>query len=109
VEAAQDLPRQVINVMGETRIDLSGAPPGVYELRVCNVMGELQVAVPCGTEVSRTLWNLLSDVSLRPWKSKRRRRREQGERAAGVRVTRHRVTLSGFSLMGEVTIREEPA
>ena len=71
VQAAQDLPRQVINVMGATRIDLSDAPPGVYELRVYNLMGELQVAVPYGTRINRTLLGLLSDVSVRPWKVKR--------------------------------------
>ena len=100
VQSAQDLPRQVINVMGATRIDLSAAPPGVYELRVYNVMAELQVAVPYGTEIERTLWSLLSEVSIKPWKVKRSTR---------VRFTSHRVTLAGFSLMGEVTIREEPA
>ena len=100
VQSAQDLPRQVINVMGATRIDLSDAPPGVYELRVYNVMAELQVAVPYGTEIERTLWSLLSEVSIKPWKVKRSTR---------VRFTSHRVTLAGFSLMGEVTIREEPA
>ena len=98
VQAAQDLPRQVINVMGATRIDLSDAPPGVYELRVYNLMGELQVAVPYGTQVNRTLWSLLSDVSVRPWKAKR---------TARARFTSHQVTLTGISLMGEVTIREE--
>ena len=98
VETVQDLPRQVINVMGATRIDLSDVPPGVYELRVYNVMGELQVAVPYGTQINRTLWNLLGDVSVRPWKVKR------GSRS---RFSSHRVTLAGVSLMGEVTIREE--
>ena len=98
VQASQDLPRQVINVMGATRIDLSDAPPGVYELRVYNFMGELQVAVPYGTQVNRTLWSLLSDVSVRPWKVKR---------TARARFTSHQVTLTGISLMGEVTIREE--
>ena len=98
VQAPHDVPRQVINVMGSTRIDLSAAPPGVYELRVYNVMGELQVAVPYGTEVSRTLWSILSEVSIRPWKVKRMGR---------ARCTSHQVNLVGFSLMGEVTIREE--
>ena len=98
VESVQDLPRQVINVMGATRIDLSDAPPGVYELRVYNVMGELQVAVPYGTQVNRTLWNLLSEVSVRPWKVKR---------ATRSRFSSHQVTLAGVSVMGEVTIREE--
>ena len=99
VQAAQDLPRQVINVMGATRIDLSDAPPGVYELRVYNLMGELQVAVPYGTRINRTLLGLLSDVSVRPWKVKRT--------AAPARFTSHQVTLAGVSLLGEVTIREE--
>ena len=111
VQAVQDLPRQVINVMGATRIDLSGAPPGVYELRVYNVMGELQVAVPYGTQVNRTLWSLLSDVSVRPWKVKRTMRSRFSSRGSGavqpVRQGAHRVTLAGVSLMGEVTIREE--
>ena len=98
IEAAGDVPRQVINVMGETRIDLSAAPPGVYELRVCNVMGEIQVAVPYGTQVNRTLWNLLSEVTIRPWKVRR---------SARTRFTSHQINLAGFSLMGEVTIREE--
>ena len=98
VRAVQDLPRQVINVMGATRIDLSDAPPGVYELRVYNVMGELQVAVPYGTRINRTLWNLLGDVSVRPWKV---------NRAARPRFSSHQVTLVGVSVMGEVTIREE--
>ena len=98
IQAAGDVPRQVINVMGETRIDLSTAPPGVYELRVCNVMGEIQVAVPYGTQVNRTLWNLLSEVTIRPWKVRR---------AARARFTSHQINLAGFSLMGEVTIREE--
>ena len=98
IEAAGDVPRQVINVMGETRIDLSTAPPGVYELRVCNVMGEIQVAVPYGTQVNRTLWSLLSEVTIRPWKVRR---------AARTRFTSHQINLAGFSLMGEVTIREE--
>ena len=99
VQAAQDLPRQVINVMGQTRIDLSDAPPGVYELRVYNLMGELQVAVPYGTRINRTLLGLLSDVSVRPWKVKRT--------AAPARFTSHQVTLAGVSLLGEVIIREE--
>ena len=98
IQAAGDVPRQVINVMGETRIDLSTAPPGVYELRVCNVMGEIQVAVPYGTQVNRTLWNLLSEVTIRPWKVRR---------STGTRFTSHQINLAGFSLMGEVTIREE--
>lgn len=98
VETVQDLPRQVINVMGATRIDLSDVPPGVYELRVYNVMGELQVAVPYGTQINRTLWNLLGEVSVRPWKVRR---------ASRSRFSSHRVTLAGVSLMGEVTIREE--
>ena len=98
VQGVQDLPRQVINVMGATRIDLSDAPPGVYELRVYNVMGELQVAVPYGTQVNRTLWNLLGDVSVRPWKVRRTSRS---------RFSSHQVTLAGVSVMGEVTIREE--
>ena len=98
VQTVEDLPRQVINVMGATRIDLSDAPPGVYELRVYNVMGELQVAVPYGTQVNRTLWSLLSDVSVRPWKVRRVTRS---------RFSSHQVTLAGVSLMGEVTIREE--
>jgi hypothetical protein len=98
IEAAADVPRQVINVMGETRIDLSAAPPGVYELRVCNVMGEIQVAVPYGTQVNRTLWSLLSEVTIRPWKVRR---------SARTRFTSHQINLAGFSLMGEVTIREE--
>ena len=98
IEAAGDVPRQVINVMGETRIDLSTAPPGVYELRLCNVMGEIQVAVPYGTQVNRTLWNLLSEVTVRPWKVRR---------SARTRFTSHQINLAGFSLMGEVTIREE--
>ena len=98
IEAAGDVPRQVINVMGETRIDLSTAPPGVYELRVINVMGEIQVAVPYGTQVNRTLWNLLSEVTIRPWKVRR---------STGTRFTSHQINLAGFSLMGEVTIREE--
>ena len=111
VQAVQDLPRQVINVMGATRIDLSDAPPGVYELRVYNVMGELQVAVPYGTQVNRTLWSLLSDVSVRPWKVKRTMRSRFSSRGRGavqpVRQGAHQVTLAGVSLMGEVTIREE--
>ena len=98
IEAAGDVPRQVINVMGETRIDLSTAPPGVYELRLCNVMGEIQVAVPYGTQVNRTLWNLLSEVTVRPWKVRR---------SARTRFTSHQINLAGFSLMGEITIREE--
>ena len=98
VESVHDLPRQVINVMGATRIDLSDVPPGVYELRVYNVMGDLQVAVPYGTQINRTLWNLLGEVSVRPWKVKR---------ASRPRFSSHRVTLAGVSLMGEVTIREE--
>ena len=98
VRTVQDLPQRVINVMGETRIDLSDAPPGVYELRVYNVMGELQVAVPYGTRIHRTLWNLLSEVSVRHWKVKR---------ATRSRFSSHQVTLAGVSLMGEVTIREE--
>ena len=98
VQGAQDLPRQVINVMGATRIDLSDAPPGVYELRVYNVMGELQVAVPYGTQINRTLWCLLSEVSVRPWNVKR---------ASRSRFSSHQITLAGVSVMGEVTIREE--
>lgn len=98
VQTAADLPRQVINVMGATRIDLSEAPPGVYELRVYNIMGELQVAVPYGTQINRTLWNLLSEVSVRPWKVRR---------ASRSRFSSHQVTLAGVCLMGEVTIREE--
>ena len=98
VQGVQDLPRQVINVMGATRIDLSDAPPGVYELRVYNVMGELQVAVPYGTRINRTLWNLLGDVSVRPWKV---------GRASRSRFSSHQITLAGVSVMGEVTIREE--
>ena len=98
VQTVQDLPRQVINVMGATRIDLSDAPPGVYELRVYNVMGELQVAVPYGTRINRTLWNLLGDVSVRPWKV---------GRASRSRFSSHQVTLAGVSVMGDVTIREE--
>ena len=98
VQAAGDMPQQVINIMGETRIDLSAAPAGVYELRVCNVMGEIQVAVPHGTQVNRTLWSLLSEVTIRPWKVRR---------APRTRFTSHQINLAGFSLMGEVTIREE--
>ena len=98
VQAVQDLPRQVINVMGATRIDLSEAPPGVYELRVYNVMGELQVTVPYGTQINRTLWSLMSEVSVRPWKVKR---------ASRARFTSHQVTLAGISLMGAVIISEE--
>ena len=98
VQGVQDLPRQVVNVMGATRIDLSDAPPGVYELRVYNVMGELQVAVPYGTQINRTLWNLLGEVSVRPWKVKR---------ASRSRFSSHQITLAGVSVMGEVTIREE--
>ncbi len=100
VQAAGDMPQQVINIMGETRIDLSAAPAGVYELRVCNVMGEIQVAVPHGTQVNRTLWSLLSEVTIRPWKVRR---------APRTRFTSHQINLAGFSLMGEVTIREEAA
>lgn len=100
VQAAGDMPQQVINIMGATRIDLSAAPPGVYELRVCNVMGEIQVAVPHGTQVNRTLWSLLSEVTVRPWKVRRVPR---------TRFTSHQINLAGFSLMGEVTIREETA
>ena len=98
VETVQDLPRQVINVMGQVRIDLSDAPPGVYELRVYNVMGELQVAVPYGTQINRTLWNLLSEVSVRS---------RQVKRATRSRFSSHQVTLAGVSVMGEVTICEE--
>ena len=98
VQGVQDLPRQVVNVMGATRIDLSDAPPGVYELRIYNVMGELQVAVPYGTQINRTLWNLLGDVSVRPWKVKR---------ASRSRFSSHQITLAGVSVMGDVTIREE--
>ena len=98
VQTVEDLPRQVINVMGAVRIDLSDAPPGVYELRVYNVMGELQVAVPYGTQVNRTLWSLLSDVSVRRCKVKRVTRS---------RFNSHRVTLAGVCLMGAVTVREE--
>ena len=98
VQTVEDLPRQVINVMGAIRIDLSDAPPGVYELRIYNVMGELQVAVPYGTQVNRTLWSLLSDVSVRRCKVKRVTRS---------RFNSHRVTLAGVCLMGAVTVREE--
>ena len=98
VQGVRDLPRHVINVMGATRIDLSDAPPGVYELRIYNVMGELQVAVPYGTQINRTLWNVLGDVSVRPWKVRR---------ASRSRFSSHQVTLAGVSVMGEVTIREE--
>ena len=98
VGTEKDLPRQVINLMGEVRINLSDAAPGVYELRVYNLMGELQVAVPYGTQINHTLWNLLSEVSVRPWKVKR---------ATRSRFSSHQVTLAGVSVMGEVTIREE--
>lgn len=98
VRAVRDLPRQVINLMGATRIDLRNAPPGAYELRVFNVMGETEVVVPYGAQVSRTLWGMFSDVS---------ERSPKGKRAARARFVSHRVTLAGASLFGEVTIREE--
>lgn len=99
VQAAGDVPRYVINVMGDTRIDLSSAPPGVYDLRLCNVMGDVRVTVPSGTQVNRSLWSLMSDVSLRPAKARR---------AVRTRFTSHQVNLAGFCMMGDIKIREEP-
>ena len=91
-------PSFVINVMGDTRIDLKSAPPGVYELRICCVMGDVQVAVPPGSQVNRTLWSLMSDVKTRPSNPKR---------PPGARFNSHQINLAGFSLMSDVIIREE--
>ncbi|MDE0449682.1 MAG: DUF1707 domain-containing protein [Spirochaetaceae bacterium] len=98
VHEAGDVPSFVINVMGNTRIDLSAAPPGVYDLRICSVMGDVQVAVPPGSQVNRTLWSMMSDVKTRPSKAKR---------PAAARFNSHQVNLAGFSLMSDVIIREE--
>ena len=98
VQAVDDLPRQAINVMGATHLDLSDVPPGVYELRVFNTLGELNISVPYGTRINRTLWGMLSNVSIRPRK---------GKRPARTRFTSHLVTIAGVSLLGEVVIREE--
>ena len=100
VQEVGDLPRQAINVMGATHLDLRGAPPGVYELRVFNTFGELKISVPYGTRINRTLWCMLSDVSIRPRK---------GKRVARTRFTSHQVTIAGASLLGQVIIREESA
>jgi hypothetical protein len=100
IQAAEDVPRGVINVMGDTRIDMRAAPPGVYELRLCNVMGDVRVTVPAGTRVNRSLWTLMSDVKTR---------RGKARRSAVTRFTSHQVNLAGFCLMGEVIIREEKA
>ena len=98
IRDAGDVPSFVINVMGDTSIDLKSAPPGIYELRICCVMGDIQVAVPAGSQVNRTVWSLMSDVKTRPSKAKR---------PPGARFNSHQVNLSGFSLMGAVIIREE--
>ena len=98
IHEAGDVPSFVINVMGDTRIDLSAAPPGIYDLRICCVMGDVKVAVPPGSQVNRTLWSVMSDVKTRPSKARRR---------AAARFNSHQVNLAGFSLMGDVTIREE--
>ena len=98
IRAAGDVPSFVINVMGDTRIDLSSAPPGVYDLRICCVMGDVQVAVPPGSQVNRSLWCLMSDVKTRPSKAKR---------PASARFNSHQVNLAGFSLMSDLIIREE--
>ena len=98
IRSAGDVPSFVINVMGDTRIDLSSAPPGVYELRICCVMGDVRVAVPPGSRVNRNLWSLMSDVITRPSKAKR---------AAAARFNSHQINLAGFSLMSDVIIREE--
>ncbi len=98
VRTGRDLPSQVINLMGATRIDLRHAPPGAYELRVFNLMGATEVVVPYGTQVSRTLWAMFGDVS---------ERSPKGKRTARAPFVSHQVTLAGASLFGEVTIREE--
>ncbi len=98
IHEAGDVPSFVINVMGDTRIDLSAAPPGVYDLRICCVMGDVQVAVPPGSQVNRSLWCLMSDVKTRPSKAKR---------PPAARFNSHQVNLAGFSLMSDVIIREE--
>lgn len=98
IRDAGDVPSFVINVMGDTSIDLSAAPQGVYDLRICCVMGDVQVAVPPGSQVNRTLWSVMSDVKTRASKAKR---------PSGARFNSHQVNLSGFSLMGNVIIREE--
>ena len=61
-------------------------------------MGDIQVAVPAGSQVNRTVWSLMSDVKTRASKAKR---------PPGARFNSHQVNLSGFSLMGAVIIREE--
>ena len=98
IRDAGDVPSFVINVMGDTRIDLKSAPPGVYDLRICCVMGDVQVAVPPGSQVNRSLWSVMSDVKTRPSKAKR---------PAAARFNSHQVNLAGFSLMSDVIIREE--
>ena len=98
IREAGDVPSFVINVMGDTRIDLSSAPPGVYELRICCVMGDVRVAVPPGSRVNRNLWSLMSDVKTRPSKAKL---------PAPERFNSHQINLAGFSLMSDVIIREE--
>ena len=98
IRDAGNVPSFVINVMGDTRIDLSSAPPGVYDLRICCVMGNVHVAVPPGSQVNRSLWNVMSDVKSRPSKARR---------PAAARFNSHQVNLAGFSLMSDVIIREE--
>jgi predicted membrane protein len=112
--------KTIVSVLGDTSIDLSGLQPeyGTVGIRMMSVLGDVTLVVPIGTDVIRDASLILGDFKIRVG-GKRGKRRGKKRQAASdddelAPRTRDRfpagaapkVRISGFSLLGDVTIVE---